>query len=338
MPIGSASSGRCWNFDPDSSPSRSSTCRKIDMPCLRPVARAAFLFALLASFPALGDDFPPELVRFHPFGKNPVFTAAGPGHWDARIRERGWIRREGDIWRMWYTGYDGTPDGTRQLGYASSPDGLHWTRSAQNPIFRDGWVEDMQVVKYGDTWLMFAEGKNDQAQWLSSRDGLSWKREGTLDVRYTDGKPLSEGPFGTPAVWFEDAVWYLFYERRDLGVWLARSADLKVWTHIQDEPVLVPGPEPYDREMIAVNQIVKHDGRYYASYHGSGTPKAPRLWTTNLAVSTDLVHWKKYPGNPLFPERENKSSGIFVQDGRGFRLYTMHDAVNAHFSSSSAEP
>ena len=35
-------------------------------------------------------------------------------------------------------------------------------------------------------------------------------------------------------------------ERRDAGVWLARSRDLKVWTNVSDEPVLLPGPSDYD--------------------------------------------------------------------------------------------
>ncbi len=154
---------------------------------------------------------------------------------------------------------------------------------------------------------------------------------GQLDVRTTNGQPISEGPYGTPTAWLENGIWNLFYERSDKGVWLARSTDLKVWTNVQDEPVLSIGPEPYDRLMIALNQIIKHNGKYYASYHGSGTPQKPRLWTTNLAVSTDLVHWKKYPGNPLLPERDNKSSGIFVHDGKQFRLYTMHPEVHVHF-------
>lgn len=289
---------------------------------------------LLCVQPLCADEFPAELVRFHSFDKNPVFTAAGPGHWDLKIRERGWILREGQAWRMWYTGYDGTPQGTRLLGSATSPDGLVWSRFAQNPLYREGWVEDMQVVKHGDTYLMFAEGEGDQAQWLSSRDGIGWKREGRLDVRMVDGKPIAEGPFGTPTVWYDDGVWHLFYERGDTAVWLARSSDLKVWTNVQDEPVLSLGPEPYDRVMIAVNQIVKHNGGYYAYYHGSGSQEKPRLWTTNIAVSTDLRHWKKYPGNPLTPERDNKSSGILVFDGQRNRLYTMHDKVDVHFADA----
>lgn len=289
-----------------------------------------FLVYVAASLRA--DEFPPELVRFSPSAKNPVFTAAGPGHWDVKIRERGWILREGDTWRLWYTGYDGTPEGTRHLGNATSPDGLAWTRHAANPLDRNEWIEDMQVVKNGDAYLMFAEGRGDQAQWFTSKDGLAWHREGTLDVRKTDGTPIEKGPYGTPTVWFDEGVWNLFYERSDKGVWLARSRDLKVWTNVQDDPVLLPGPEPYDRLMVALNQIVRHEGRYYAYYHGSGTPEKPRLWSTCIAVSSDLVHWKKYAGNPLTPASANQSSGIVVFDGKQFRLYTMHDKVDVHFA------
>jgi beta-1,2-mannobiose phosphorylase / 1,2-beta-oligomannan phosphorylase len=55
-----------------------------------------------------------------------------------------------------------------------------------------------------------------------------------------------------------------------------------------------------------------------------------------LATSKDLVHWTKYEGNPLFPRRDNKSSGILVHDGKQFRLYTMHDKVVVHFPDSSS--
>ena len=52
--------------------------------------------------PALADDlFPKELVGFVPDPKEPAFTGAGPGRRDVRIRERGWIMREGGLYRMW---------------------------------------------------------------------------------------------------------------------------------------------------------------------------------------------------------------------------------------------
>lgn len=299
--------------------------------------RLALLAALIGLWSmaaplSAAEEFPPELVRFQPYPGNPVFTGAGKDAWDAKIRERGWILREGEAWRMWYTGYDGSPNAPMMLGYATSPDGLKWTRHAGNPIYRRHWVEDMMIVRRDDTYYMFAEGRDDQAQLLTSRDGLEWQRVGPLDVRAVNGEPIAKGPYGTPTAWYEDGVWNLFYERSDLGVWLARSTDLKVWTNVRDEPVLSPGPGAYDRLMIAMNQVIKHDGRYYAYYHGSGTSQKPRLWTTNVAVSTDLLHWHKYAGNPLLPEGDNKSSGIVVHDGRQFRLYTMHPEVQVHLA------
>jgi hypothetical protein len=78
--------------------------------------------------------------------------------------------------------------------------------------------------------------------------------------------------------------------------------------------------------------VIKHGGRYYAYYHGSAADTSPSLWTTNVAVSDDLVRWTKYSGNPLFPAEANKSSGIVVDDGQRLRLYTMHDRVDAHFA------
>ncbi|MCS6850216.1 MAG: hypothetical protein NZ700_03480 [Gemmataceae bacterium] len=293
---------------------------------------AMFLPAILLLLPGLDPNplpFPGELVRFVPYQANPVFKGE-PGRWDAIIRERGWIMRDDGVWKLWYTGYD-QKDGTRLLGYATSPDGIQWTRHPRNPLVRDHWVEDMMVVKHDGTYYMFAEGARDRAQLLTSPNGIDWTLKGRLDVRLKNGSPIPDGPYGTPTAWREDGRWHLFYERSDLGIWLAASEDLKTWTNVQDEPVLKPGPAEYDRDLIALNQIIKYQGRYYALYHGSARsgPNA-RLWCTALAVSSDLIHWQKYPGNPLLPIRDNKSSGILVHDGEQFRLYTMHPEVALH--------
>jgi hypothetical protein len=100
-----------------------------------------------------------------------------------------------------------------------------------------------------------------------------------------------------------------------------------LWRDVQEEPVLSPGPDSYDKELIAVNQVIKYKCVYYAIYHGSGTGAAvPRTWTTDIARSIDHVHWKKYSGNPIV--KGNKSSGMIVPTADGFRMYTMHDQVD----------
>lgn len=300
--------------------------------------RCACLAIVLSSAASRADElFPPELTRFEPIAANPVFTARGEGHWDVKLRERGWIVREGDQWRMWYTGYDGTREGKKSLGYATSRDGLSWQRHPKNPVFQEQWVEDVCVIPHEGTLYMFAEGEQDRAQLLTSRDGIAWTRRGNLDVRLANGRPISDGPYGTPTVWLENSVWNLFYERGDSGIWLARSHDLKVFTNVQDEPVMSPGPQEFDRDLIAMNQIIKHKERYYAVIHGTkktGDPGKPNQWATGLATSTDLVHWTKFAGNPLRPISENKSSGLLIPDGDGFLLFTMHGKVDVHRPSA----
>jgi hypothetical protein len=268
-----------------------------------------------------------EMVAFELAVQNPVFTGSGGDAWDEKIRERGFILRDDSIYHLWYTGFRDEEKARMKLGYATSSDGINWVRYPGNPVYDAEWTEDMMVVKRDTTFVMFAEGENDIAHRLTSRDGLHWTDHGSLDIRHVDGRPLSEGPYGTPTAWFEAGTWYLFYERNDLGIWLAVSNDLDVWTNVSDEPVIGLGPEPYDRYAVAVNQIVKHNGLYYAYYHASAFEDWHE-WTSCVAISRDLIHWKKYPGNPIMGD--NKSSPILVYDGNAYKLYTMHDQVWVH--------
>ena len=54
-------------------------------------------------------------------------------------------------------------------------------------------------------------------------------------------------------------------------------------------------------------------------------PTGPVTWTSNVAMSTDLIHWKKYPENPVV--KGDFSSAILVFDGEKPSLYTMHPVV-----------
>ena len=285
----------------------------------------------------VGPEFPAELVQFGAPSKESLLPGTGLATWDRLTRERGWIMREDGQWHLWYTGYNPDLSPDKFLGYATSPDGLTWTRWPENPVTHEGYVEDVCVVKQANTYHMFAEGRNDIAHRLTSTDRVHWKEQGDLDIRQTNGQPISAGPRGTPTAWLEDDTWWLFYERGDLAVYVATSPDMQVWTNVSDEPVLACGPDPYDKYAVAIDQILKHQGRYYAYYHASALPKWGE-WSTCLAVSDDLLHWKKYPGNPLLPidpAEPGRSSGTVVFYGKEFRLYTTHPNVKVHLSKGS---
>lgn len=276
--------------------------------------------------PYTSDGFAKAMVEFNPYKNNPVFAGTDSTQWDKNIRERGYILKEDSQYHLWYTGYTDTSD-IKFLGYATSSDGISWIRDTNNPIYNKGWVEDMCVLKVDSMYYMYAEGRGDTAHLLTSTDRIHWTEQGNLDIRQKSGAPISKGPFGTPFVLKEKEDWYLFYERDDLGIWLAKSTNGKVWTNVQDEPVLKMGPEKYDQFAVAMNQVIQYDGKYYGFYHASAF-KDWHEWSINVAMSDDLIHWKKYANNPII--MQNRSSGILVNDGKGYRLYAMHPEVNLY--------
>lgn len=304
----------------------------------RSIVRLAFLM-MTACGPlttlARGEEFLRGLVSWTPAEQNPVFQGSGDNAWDRKIRERGSILIEDGTFHLWYTGYNDDLSPSKFLGHATSPDGLHWIRDPANPVFKGSWTEDVCVLKRDGRFLMFAEGKNDIAHQLTAPDPVHWTDLGTLDVRKVDGSPIPPGPYGTPTVWFENGTYYLYYERGDRGVWLATSTDRKVWTNVRDEPVLGLGPDVYDREAVAMNQVIKRDGVYYAFYHANAS-RPWKDWTSCIARSSDLIHWEKYPGNPIVAG--NCSSPILVKTPAGDRLYTMHPDVKAFVPKLTIKP
>lgn len=292
--------------------------------------------ALVAPSVAAADEFPSVLTSF------PTTADANlsprPDSWDKAFRERGSIVRldDGQLW-LYYTGYDGTREGIKQIGLAISTDsGQSWTRAHDQPVTpQDLWTEDPFVYRDGNQWLMVAEGLEDQAHLLTSTDGVHWIAAGPLDVRLTTGEKIPPGPYGTPTLFKHKDVWHLFYERRDLGVWLATSKDLNVWTNVSDEPVLPLGESGFDAAMIALNQVIEFEGLYYAYYHGADRVEKPRDWAVGVAVSDDLRNWTRFSGNPITDPKANVSSGSIVfTDGPNFppTLFTTHGTVRIHRS------
>jgi hypothetical protein len=149
--------------------------------------------AYSANNPMLTDSarFPSELTDFIAYKINPVFTGTGTDTWDQKIRERGYILREDSTYYLWYTGYRGDETVEKHLGLATSPDGITWTKYKDNPIYDSGWVEDMSVINHNGTYFMFAEGRGDTAHMMTSTDRIHWEEKGPLDIRLSDGRPLT---------------------------------------------------------------------------------------------------------------------------------------------------
>ena len=149
---------------------------------------------------------------------------------------------EKKLYRMWYSG--GEQYEPNAIGYATSPDGLAWTKHKKNPVFTGDpaipWERDRvtgaQVEKHGDQYLMFYIGFRDrdhaQIGLARSKDGISgWQRHTANPiVRAGEGKWDHDACYKPYAI-FDGRQWLLWYNGRhggleQIGVVLHEGEDL----------------------------------------------------------------------------------------------------------------
>lgn len=75
---------------------------------------------------------------------NPVLNVGPEGSWDEKAVVEPFVIVDGDTYKMWYGGFDGT---NYRIGYATSPDGKTWTKADDvNPVLdlgeADAWDEE----------------------------------------------------------------------------------------------------------------------------------------------------------------------------------------------------
>jgi len=138
---------------------------------------------------------------------------------------------EAKMYRMWYSGGEQyEPDA---IGYATSPDGLAWTRNQTNPVFaadpKSSWeqhkVTACQVVKQGGWWVMFYIGFHDLDH---ARIGIARSKDGISDWQRLAANPIispgknewdADACYKPFAIYEPDARrWMLWYNGRRGGV------------------------------------------------------------------------------------------------------------------------
>ncbi len=237
----------------------------------------------------------------------PVLTQGPKGSWDSEDIETPTVIKDDNAppeekYKMWYAAFDDNKD-TYRIGYATSPDGINWTKHKGNPVINVGNIEthewdaasvaDPMVIKEDGVYRMWYSGAGDVPEektwhiWVgyaTSEDGINWtkyKDNPVLDVGKADS--FEDRGVGQPSVVFngsEYEMWYSGWDDIDKAwssqIGYATSSDGIHWIKSSDNPVVRKGEKgEWDSQQIVAPTVIL-DGEGY------------KMWYTGMKVSKIL--------------------------------------------------
>ncbi len=244
------------------------------------------------------------------FERNPVFPAT-PGTWMESQTANPDLLLKGKTYYMYFRGQRGGHD---RIGVATIAkekfDGFTW-KIHPKPVIDVGepgsWdeghaLDPAAVLLQGKVFLYYTGSSPlaDRSICLAvSGDGIHF-------TKY-EKNPVMIG--GGPEVVLRDGVLYLYFWRQVQGkigfqIHYATSRDGFTFTEPDQSLALPVGREgAWDSFTVETPRVFSEGELYYMVYCGSDRHK-DYPFNAGIATSTDLVHWVKYPQNPVFSRAE----------------------------------
>jgi hypothetical protein len=240
----------------------------------------------------------------HP--NNPVLDVGSAGEWDDAGVSLGPVLFDGTSYHMWYLGNDGTI-GWR-TGYATSDDGITWTKDASNPVLEAGsagsWDDSRaaawSVILIEATYHMWYTGGDGSANRIghaTSLNGIDWTKDANnpvLDVGSTGS--WDDFHVWTPAVVFDNTIyqmWYTGYDGSKGQIGYATSMDGISWAKKGTaNPVLNVGSAgEWDDGAAYAPVVIVEDTTYHMWYIGNdGTTNERIGYATSVEPPNAIGH------------------------------------------------
>jgi predicted GH43/DUF377 family glycosyl hydrolase len=166
---------------------------------------------------------------------NPVL--ARTQDWEDLVMQEAILRLGETDWRMWYSTYERVPKKPRVTGYATSTDGIHWTKFKDNPMF----------------------GLGEKGTWddFSAFQPTVFQQDGYFHMIYTGSSKANPTGYKFGYAWSKDGVSWTKSPQNPIFVGVEGDWDGgKVTGH----EVFRTGPDTYN-----------------IYYTGAASPKAPKL-------------------------------------------------------------
>jgi predicted GH43/DUF377 family glycosyl hydrolase len=226
-----------------------------------------------------------------------------PGSWDAYSIEEPMVIRENRQYKMWYSGIPTSSWDKTSIGYATSTDGIHWTKYAGNPVMSPGtaaWEAGMvyscSVMPSPGGYKMWYAGYswNNTADigCAFSIDGINWQRDTVNNPILTRGAMGQwDCPFIiVPQVCRIGSTYFLWYlgMNSDGSVrhgGLAASTDGGItWDKFAQNPVLSISVAGWDDYLVEPGHVLQR-GDTLDMWYGATTGTYPYLWCIGHATS-----------------------------------------------------
>jgi len=245
------------------------------------------------------------------YANNPVLPFGLPGSWDEGSSEFGSVLFDGNIYHMWYSGNDGA---IFRIGYATSPDGIIWTKDTQNNPIVDlglpGRWDDAHVylpcVLLVDTtfhmWYAGHDGSKERIGHATSPDGVEWTKDTlnnpVMDVGLPGRWDDTEVFPGPKSILFDGSIYKMWYGGFGVGsnnmykIGLATSPNGINWEKDTSNPVMGPGLlGSWDGDCVLPSTVI-FDGTTYHSWY-SGCTECFIKWQIGYATSSNGIDWEK---------------------------------------------
>src|ERR1700724_650914 len=237
---------------------------------VRRAARTATVSALaliaFAAVPAV--PFAPPFGKWARLSVDPIVSPQGDGFESAGTFNPSVVKKDGKF-VMLYRAQD--RKGTSALGYATSDDGIHFTRRpepvmvSEAPYEKGGGVEDPRLQKIGDTYYLTYTGYNNvdgaaadkkdaQLCLATSPDLVHWQRQGVIMPSFKGKWNVKWTKSGAVVPEKINGKYWMYYladaPGKDTQMGVAYSDDLLHWTEALDHPILSSRPGSFDSQVV----------------------------------------------------------------------------------------